>query len=279
MTIDPFQAEVARIALRASAEHGFALAGGNALVAHGIVERFTEDVDLFTPEEGGPGAVTGSVRTALEEQGFAVEVTRSPEAHRGEFARLLVTRGAHQMHLDLARDWRQWPPVQLEVGPVLHIHDAVGSKVTALLGRGLPRDFIDIAATTGEYSRLDLMHLAFARDPGLRVVDFAEAARRLDQLATDMFASYGLNEAAVAELRARFAGWPRDATSDLDGQALHRLVAAEATGAAPPTPGKRSPEARAPHAGSSPGVPGNPVPGVPLVAPPDVRPPNLGYQR
>jgi hypothetical protein len=33
VAIDPFQAEVARAALAAAADHGFALAGGNALVA------------------------------------------------------------------------------------------------------------------------------------------------------------------------------------------------------------------------------------------------------
>lgn len=39
---------VAAIGLRATAEHGFTLGGGNALIAHGIIDRFTEDVDLFT---------------------------------------------------------------------------------------------------------------------------------------------------------------------------------------------------------------------------------------
>src|ERR1022692_2977936 len=37
MPIDELQREVAAIALRAAAGHGFALAGGNALIAHGII--------------------------------------------------------------------------------------------------------------------------------------------------------------------------------------------------------------------------------------------------
>lgn len=69
MALDAFQAEVARIALEAAAEHGFALAGGNALVAHGLVACDTHDVDLFSDEAGGPGAVTATVRTALEAAG------------------------------------------------------------------------------------------------------------------------------------------------------------------------------------------------------------------
>lgn len=226
MALDPFQADVARIALATAGAYGFALAGGNALVAHGIVERPTEDIDLFTPEPGGPGAVTNAVRVALLDAGYDVDVTRRPEAQQGEFARLEVTRGDASMHIDLARDWRQWPPVQLDVGPVLHIEDAVGSKTTALVARREPRDFIDVAAALDRYSRADLMRLAFTRDPGLRVVDFTEAARRLDQLTIVDFAEYGFTPAALVDLRSRFAGWPRHEGDDQEGQAVHAAVAA-----------------------------------------------------
>jgi len=51
--VDPFQAEVARVAVAAAEDRGFALAGGNALGAHGLVDRPTQDVDLFSPEPGG----------------------------------------------------------------------------------------------------------------------------------------------------------------------------------------------------------------------------------
>ena len=146
MPIDPFQADVARIALTAAGHRGFALAGGNALVAHGVLDRPTEDVDLFSPEPGGPGAVTEAVVAALLQAGYQVAITRSPEANQGEFARLEVAQGTQMMHLDLARDWRQWPPVQLDVGPVLQLDDAVSSKTTALVTRREPRDFIDIGA-------------------------------------------------------------------------------------------------------------------------------------
>lgn len=53
--MDPRHRELARIGLAATQEYGFALAGGYALAAHGLVDRATEDVDLFTnhldPEE------------------------------------------------------------------------------------------------------------------------------------------------------------------------------------------------------------------------------------
>ena len=47
--------------------YGFALAGAGELLAHGIVNRPTRDVDLFTPEEAGPGAVAEQVVGALRE--------------------------------------------------------------------------------------------------------------------------------------------------------------------------------------------------------------------
>jgi hypothetical protein len=234
LAIDPFQADVARIAL-AAAEHGFALAGGNALVAHGLVQRDTEDVDLFTPEPGGPGAVAYVVRDALAQAGYEVDITRLPEAHQGEFARLEVTRGAETMHVDLARDWRRWPPVQLEVGPVLHLEDAVGSKTTALVTRREPRDFIDIAAALDRYDRAELMRLTFTRDRGLRVVDFADTARRLDQFTTIDFAEYDFDEAALDALRARFADWPRHEDDDHEGLAVRAAVAEERHSQARPT--------------------------------------------
>jgi hypothetical protein len=140
VAIEPFQADVARIALKVAAEHGFALAGGNALVAHGVLQRPTEDVDLFSPEPGGAGAVADLVTAALEQAGYRVAVLRPPEANQGEFARLGVTSGEQTTYLDLARDWRRWPPVHLELGPVLHLDDAVSSKVTAMVSRRLPRD-------------------------------------------------------------------------------------------------------------------------------------------
>jgi hypothetical protein len=53
--------------------------------------------------------------------------------------------------------------------------------------------------------------IAFARrlDPGLTDRDFADAGRRLAQLTDLRFSRYGLSKADVAQLREKFAGWPR----------------------------------------------------------------------
>jgi hypothetical protein len=44
MPVTALHRQLATIALGAAARYGFALAGGNALIAHGVVSRFTADV-------------------------------------------------------------------------------------------------------------------------------------------------------------------------------------------------------------------------------------------
>jgi len=215
---------VAQVALSAAAAHGFALAGGNALVAHGLLSRPTEDVDLFTAQPGGPGRVLEPVMAALEGAGFTVQVIRSPADHDGEFAQLQVGRGDRTTQLDLARDWRACELVTLEVGPVLHLEDAVGAKVTAMLGRGLPRDYLDIAAALDRFGHSRLLELGFERDPGLRVADVAIAMHRLDRLSDVTFERYGLLPAQVSAVRARFADWPRDGELDEVARTAHQRV-------------------------------------------------------
>lgn len=239
MPMDPFQARVAELALRAAAERRFALAGGNALIAHGLLTRPTQDVDLFTPETGGAAAVLEAVRDALENDGYSVDVTRGPAENAGDFAQLQVSRDDKTSQVDLGRDWRAHEAVTLDIGPVLHLDDAVASKVTALLGRALARDFIDVAAALDRYSRRQLLQLAFERDPGLRVLDVALASHRLDRLSDVRFRRYALSPDQVLNMRARYTDWPRDSTIDQIAHAAYDAArraeqSAAAGGPAPP---------------------------------------------
>ncbi|HXP55705.1 MAG TPA: nucleotidyl transferase AbiEii/AbiGii toxin family protein, partial [Streptosporangiaceae bacterium] len=73
MPISGLQREVATIALRVAARYGFALAGGNALMLHGVIDRPTEDVDLFSDQETGVSAAADAVEAALRAAGFTAE--------------------------------------------------------------------------------------------------------------------------------------------------------------------------------------------------------------
>ena len=62
---------MSRSALRPG--HGFALGGGNALLAHGVTSRPTQDVDLFTDQDHGVEAAASAVEAALRDAGFQVQ--------------------------------------------------------------------------------------------------------------------------------------------------------------------------------------------------------------
>jgi hypothetical protein len=217
MPLDELHRRVATVALRVANRYGFALGGGNALIAHGLINRPTQDVDLFTNEETGVEAAAGSVEAALRDAGFGTEredaVTGLSDMFEGMdegLAEWTVTASdGQQIMLQMAYFDRTRQPVTMDVGPVLSLEDVVGGKVCALAGRAEPRDYIDTAAALKRYSIRDAIGLARRLDPGLEDRDFADAARRLDQWGDGIFAPFGLGPADVAELREAFRDWPR----------------------------------------------------------------------
>ena len=161
MPVSEFHGQVAAIALRAAAPHGFALGGGNALIAHGVIDRFTQDVDVFSDEEGGVEAAADAVEAALREAGFETERRDKGDGLGDIFygldegmAEWIVTApGGEQMMLQMAYFERARRPVIMEFGPVLDLEDVVGGKVCALASRVEPRDYVDTAAALDRYSR------------------------------------------------------------------------------------------------------------------------------
>ena len=58
MPVSGLHRQIAALALAAAGEHGFAL-GGNALLAHGVISRPTQDAGLFTGQEHSVQAAAG----------------------------------------------------------------------------------------------------------------------------------------------------------------------------------------------------------------------------
>lgn len=217
MPIGRLHKRVARVALEVAGRHGFALGGGNALIAHGFGSRPTEDVDLFTNREGGVRAAVPDIEAGLRKAGFTV-VRRDgldeladliPGADDG-LAEWMVTDpdGAATL-LQVAQFDRARGVVGMDFGPVLDIEDVLGGKVCALAGRGEVRDYVDVAAALEQFTAAQLIGFARRLDAGLEDRDFAEAGRFLDHVPDDQFARYGLDAAAVRVLRKKMAAWPR----------------------------------------------------------------------
>jgi len=218
MPVSDLHRHVASVAL-AAAGHGFALGGGNALLAHGVISRPTQDVDLFTDLEHGVQGAVDAVEAALREAGFGAERQHEtagladifPGMGDGLAEWVVTDADGTELTLQLAYFDRVHEPVAMELGPVLDIEDVVGGKVCALASRVEPRDYADAARLLERYSPAQLIGLARRLDPGLTARDFAEAGQLLDQIDDAAFARYGLGPNEVAVLRARFAAWPRTA--------------------------------------------------------------------
>jgi hypothetical protein len=217
MPISDLQREVATIALRVAARYGFALAGGNALIAHGVIDRPTEDVDLFSDQETGVTAAADAAEAALRAAGFSTERRNGINdlgdifEGMGEGLAEWVITGpdGQQTMLQMAYFDRTRGPVTMDVGPVLDIEDLAGWKTVALVNRVEPRDYIDISAALDHYTVGELITLARRLDSGLEDRDFADAGRQLDRMPDHLFRRYVRNSEDITRMRERFADWPR----------------------------------------------------------------------
>ncbi|WP_432967750.1 nucleotidyl transferase AbiEii/AbiGii toxin family protein [Dactylosporangium sp. CA-233914] len=208
-----FYTDVARVALAVAERHGFVLGGGFAWLMNGLVERPTEDVDLFTDTDGAAGAAADAVCAALREAGYTVHEEEADDLlelfagfDQREFT---VGDGARTVRLTLSRLDRRHSPVMMDVGPVMHLDDLIATKVAALVNRREVRDYIDVAAAMERYSVGELLELARRQDPALEFDDVLAAGRYLDRLDDGRFAFYGLDTQRIAALRHRLRDWPR----------------------------------------------------------------------
>ena len=214
--VDPFLAELTRVALAVADQHGFALGGGNALLLHGLIDRPTADVDLFTDREHAVRDAADLVLRALTDAGLdAVEATddSDPDAAIYDLDNLMididVTRGERTARLSLATQPRSHAPIAMALGPVIALDDLIAGKVSAIVNRREIRDYIDTAAFLAERSVADLLAAARRVDPGMEDEDIVMVGRVLDAMPDGSFSRYGLTPDRVAELRHRFAAWPR----------------------------------------------------------------------
>ena len=239
----PEHERATRVALGALRDKGFALAGGNALAAHGIGSRESDDVDLFTNQMTlDAGAAVNDVQDAFQAAGYRTEIIRQGEHH----SRIAVTQGAETSVIDLGKDYRSKPPVESAVGPVISVEDAVGSKVGSIYTRGEAKDFVDVdAAMRAGYSTDHLMRMADEREAS--PIDRPMFASLLDdaqRIPDAEYAKYGLGPEETAGLKQRMSAWAdqirtREANPDLDksvgllnsGQAMPgEAQAADSTG-------------------------------------------------
>jgi hypothetical protein len=223
--------QVAEIILTAASGYLVALGGGNALLAHEVTDRPTQDVDVFFGRSDELADAAPVIEAALAAAGYGVTPIDKADgltdiwAEAGEgLAEWEVTTpdGEHVVQVQAGHFDVLARPVRVKgIGPVLALDDIAGHKACAMAARAASRDFVDIAALQ-EYRRTyrwaKLIALARERDPGLELADFADAVRRLDRMADDRFAALLPQGRDTAWLRQHFKDWPRQAPDRAEDQ-------------------------------------------------------------
>jgi hypothetical protein len=207
-TDEELQRDVTRVALRALDGTAFALAGSGAIREHGIIDRPTQDVDLFTSDIDAArfDAAVDSVVDRLRASGNQVDELRRVE----QFARLHVTtQEGRFVEIDMGVDYREGVPAKLSIGPVLSLDDAVANKVSALYGRAEARDFIDVDAirSSGIFTDAQLIDTARERDPGFEVSMFVIQLDRVHQLRDAQVEQYEVQPERLDSIKERIGGW------------------------------------------------------------------------
>jgi Nucleotidyl transferase AbiEii toxin, Type IV TA system len=196
--LDPLQHRVAQRALRLPAAGRTALAGGGAMLAHGLVNRPTADIDLFSPDEADVQQLRGELVAALAVDGLEVET----EVDTDSFVRLGVEDGSgSRLEVEIAWDARLFPPVRMQVGPVISESELAADKTLALFGRAYARDLVDVAALVDRLGASTVLDLAAAKDGGFSIAVFARALEVAARRPDEKFRRLGLGEQETAELR------------------------------------------------------------------------------
>lgn len=204
MSLDPLHERVARIVFDLPQARDIAIAGGNTMLAHHLVARPTQDLDLFTPLPSEVDPLVVALAEALRAQGARVEVDR-----RGPgFSRLTVeTAEGRQVAVEVAHDARLRESVQLDIGRVLHPDEVAADKTLALFGRAAARDLVDVAALTDRYPLRKPCALAAEKDAGFDPGVLADAVNAATEHPNVAYAELGLSEEATNRLRSNAHGW------------------------------------------------------------------------
>lgn len=199
-----FQAVVARLFFSLPASSGFLLAGGGALLASGLTNRPTEDLDFFGEMgRSSVAAVRDELETAITERGWTSTRIQDSET----FVRLRLV-GDDELIVDIAIDSpAERPPVVSVVGPTFDPEELAGRKLTALFDRAAARDFADVFVLAERFGTDVLLERAAEVDRGFDLPILATMLRTIDRFTDDELPSTGSTTETV---RAFFRQWADD---------------------------------------------------------------------
>jgi predicted nucleotidyltransferase component of viral defense system len=199
-----FQQEIARLFFSLQSSHGFVLAGGGALLASGLSNRPTQDLDFF----GSPGQVSvslalGQLLDAIQQQNWDYELL----GHTNDFARVRII-GSAELIVDLAVDVApRFPVAQTPIGPVFCPMELAGRKLLALFDRAEARDFVDVYVLSMKFGNQKVFDAAAQIEVSLDKYILARMMNALERFSDDELPT---DRSEVGALREHFAEWAKE---------------------------------------------------------------------
>jgi predicted nucleotidyltransferase component of viral defense system len=150
------------------ASQRFFLTGGTALSAFHLHHRRSVDLDLFTLDDLALYETDNLVPQLASELGCEIGRARRSE-HFRQF--LLDSKTAEPLQVDLVREFGPQYGEHHKVGNVIvdSVENIGANKITAILGRSEPKDFVDLYfILQAGYNFDDLLAKAQEKDLGLQ---------------------------------------------------------------------------------------------------------------
>ncbi|MFJ9667358.1 nucleotidyl transferase AbiEii/AbiGii toxin family protein [Streptomyces sp. NPDC101219] len=209
MKLTPLHERLLADILDLGSPYPLVLTGGYAVQAHGLVERFSRDLDVATENPAPMDEIVASLTTGLAARGWrTTHVQTDPLS-----GRFLVTDPdtGEECEVDVLKEAFWAPPTQTPYGPVLSLDDVIGTKVRALADRGTVRDLIDVQAASRHRSTADLESLGRRRaHDEFSLEDLRDRLTGADWYEDEDYAAYGLTSRQIAELKAWALEWAED---------------------------------------------------------------------
>jgi hypothetical protein len=157
----------------------FFLTGGTALAAYYLHHRLSVDLDLFTLDDLALREAAVLVPELAADLGCRIDRARETE-HFRQF--LLEPENGPPLQIDLVRDFGPQYGQSKRYGDVIvdSIENIGANKLTAILGRSEPKDFVDLYfLLQAGCSFDDLLEKAQEKDLGLQPFFLAGALRQV----------------------------------------------------------------------------------------------------
>ena len=201
-TLTELQRHVLQLFFALPEADGFVLAGGAALVASGLTERPTQDVDLFGSDVAtGVAAAADALEAAIADLGWTTERIRDTAT----FRRLVVRSRGDELLVDLAVDSPPLgAPTITAVGPTYPPRELAARKLLALFDRAEARDFVDVHTLSARFDLDQVLGLAGDLDKGFTAALLAEMLASHHRFTDDDLADLGGNP---SKLRAWADEW------------------------------------------------------------------------